>query len=211
MKFILILSVILTLFSCGTTRNGQLRLVKVNNHEIAVIEKNTKLAQQINQETELSTANIEPEIIQNHAGDITSEKPSELNQFKQTKQMDIAIPLTKKLEPEPTDTIKNKEIEQQALEAESRAKLALGFSIGAISMIIPFLSFLGILSFILGIVFYSKANKARYITPEGQKKLKISKGVLIAEGILIGIAALIIVIAFIVLLSAFSGFDFSFM
>jgi hypothetical protein len=115
MKFILILSVILTLFSCGTTRNGQLKLVKVNNHEIAVIEKNTKLSQPINQEAELSTANIEPEIIQNHAGDITSEKPSELNQFKQTKQMDIAIPLTKKLEPEPTDTIKNKEIEQQAL------------------------------------------------------------------------------------------------
>ena len=209
MKFIFVLSVIFTLVSCGATRNGQLRLVKVNNHEIAVIEKNTKISQPINQETELSTANIEHETIQNHTDVITSEKPFE---FKQTKQKTLEIPLTKKIEPEPTDTIKNKEIEQQALEAETRAKLALGFSIGAISMIIPFLSFLGILSFILGIVFYSKANKARYITPEGQKKLKISKGVLIAESILIGIAALIIVIAFIVLLSAFSGgFDFSFM
>jgi hypothetical protein len=202
MKFIFVLSVIFTLVSCGATRNGQLRLVKVNNHEIAVIEKNTKISQPINQEAELSTANIEHETIQNHTDVITSEKPFE---FKQTKQKTLEIPLTKKIEPEPTDTIKNKDIEQQALEAEKKAKLALGFSIGGLSIIVPFLSILGIISFILASVFYSKANNARYITPEGQQKLKISKGFLIAESILIGIIALIIIIVIIALIISFSG------
>lgn len=205
MKYFSVFFSLLILSACVTSRSGQLKLVKVNHHELAVIDKSSTVSHPINQEAEVSISSVETDNFQKQDNNIPSETSAELNQSNQTKQVALNFPLPKKIELEPTDSLTAKDIENQALEAENRAKIALGFSIGGLSMIIPVLGFLGILSFVVGIVFYSKANKARYITPEGQKKLKVSKGLLIADGILIGVFLFILLI-FLLLFSIFNGF-----
>lgn len=93
-----------------------------------------------------------------------------------------------------------------ALETEHLAKKSLNegissLSLSVLSIILPFVLLASIICFILGIVHYSKANKAPYSTPKAERRLSNAKGLLIASGVIIGLFILgIIIILSIVLL-----------
>ncbi len=200
------LCLISILAGCGSSRTGQLRLIKVNNQRLAVIERDDNQTVQ----TDVLIKESDDVGITNtiHLSDEISvaSKSNQLEYADRIRIKNVSALNVPQNKPSPEDTIiQSNEIADKALEAEKNSKLALGFSIGGLSIFIPFVGFLGIISFIIGAVFYGKANKSKYITPEGQRNLKISKVLIIIESVIIGIALLLTVIALLFIVLAFSS------
>ena len=186
--FIIFLSII---SSCGTFNswNGQLRFVKVDNQEIAVLEKTpqSEFATSVylnpaDLAEKTTNTEIAPVIIvgQNQQPQLIQKKENAVIQ--KSKNQKIAV---KELD---TDD----DVASQAYRAERDANIAMGFSIAALLF--------GIIPFIVGVTFYFKALSSRYITPLGDNRLKISKVFLIFETVVFALEILFVTVLILLLL-----------
>ena len=181
MKQFSLIFLISILASCGTfqTNVGHLRYVKVATKEVAVIEKsNSKDLSNIKEENlevgtekkeilfQVATSNLiyneETLLSENNNQDIKIEQKSTSRHIK--------------------DAGDEEEIVDQAIRTEKKASAAMFLSIAGILTIIPYL---GILPLLVGFIFYIIANSSRYITPFGEKRLKVAKTFLIIDSIIL--------------------------
>lgn len=103
------------------------------------------------------------------------------------------------LDDNPDDEPSEVEKVRVAIETEHLAKKSLNEGISSLvlsilSVILPFILLASLICFILGIVHYNRANKARFSTPKAERKLKNAKGLLIASGVIIGLFVLAIIV-----------------
>ena len=129
-----------------------------------------------------------------------TESPNDLAPFEEYK---VESPkATEYHDDEPTDLEKVR----VALETEHLAKKSLNEGISSLtlsilSIILPFILLASIICFILGVAHYTRANKARFSTPNAERKLRNAKGLLIASGVIIGlfVLALFIILSIVLL------------
>lgn len=187
----------LTLFSsCGVMhQSGHLRLVKTEKAEIPVIVKND--AKQSGLETNDFDATKDKESSVELTASNETQIPIETTD--ETLEVQVKVsPNVEDLEPDPTDEASNELVIQQATQAERQARTSVPlFGSALISIFMPYI---GIFIFIAGLIFYSKANSSRYITPFGQEKLRVSKILLILDSIILGLWFLFIALLLILLL-----------
>jgi hypothetical protein len=169
------------LASCGTfhTKVGHLRYVKVATKEVAVIEKsNSKDPSKIKEEY-LEVGTEKKEILfQAATSDLIDNEEILLSE---NKYQDIKIE-QKSTSRHIKDAGDDDEIVAQAIRTEKKASAAMFLSITGILTIIPYL---GILPLLVGFIFYIIANSSRYITPFGEKRLKVAKTFLIIDSIIL--------------------------
>lgn len=165
----------IVLSSCSTIgRYQSIRMVKVDKTETIVLDKEKQpephlkseqkqevnLAQKENSTSEFPEVNIISE---------DSEIEKSLIQKNNTKEADV--------EPEVDD--ENSKIIDQAVRAEKNAIASFILSIaGLITLILPYI---GIFPVIVSLILHARANKSRYITPFGEKRLKVSRILLILD------------------------------
>jgi len=184
MKYVLFfLTLSFLVASCGSLNNGKLRYVKTNNPSREVIEIPTKSTETDDRTfTSATTTTIETPI---QSSDIT---PSDAEI-----QADTEIAYQQELQQTNVDDSleqANAEIVDQAIQAEKNAKAAAIQS--GIGFITPLIPLLGIIMTILGLVFYKRASKSRYITLEGERNLRLSRVFLIIDAVIIGISVLFV-------------------
>lgn len=176
------------LASCGTiSQYGQLRLVKTGQNEVPVLEKNiaqgepNKGSESVNEEQQLVLASSEEK----------QESPIDLqNQLIVERSSEIKIEL-EDLEPEEDSEEAKQAIVDQAIKAEKNARTSsVLLSAGLISLFMPYL---GVIFYILGLIFYSKSKSSRYITPFGEGRLNTSKTLLIIDSVILGLWTLLFV------------------
>lgn len=176
------------LASCGTiSQYGQLRLVKTGQNEVPVLEKNiaqgepNKGSESVNEEQQLVLAFRE----------VKQESPIDLqNQLIVERSSEIKIEL-EDLEPEEDSEEAKQAIVDQAIKAEKNARTSsVLLSAGLISLFMPYL---GVIFYILGLLFYSKSKSSRYITPFGEGRLNTSKTLLIIDSVILGLWTLLFV------------------
>jgi hypothetical protein len=110
-------------------------------------------------------------------------------------------PDTLKIEEDSNDEREEVELMMsQAFRAEKLAKAAMGTSIAAVATLVGgLLGLIGLPLFIASLILYLLANKSRYITEKGARKLKVARVFLTIFGIILAVTLAIIIIAFLVL------------
>jgi len=191
MKYFTLIITIAILSSCGiyNSKTAHLRYVKVDNQEVAILEKTAK------KHIKETTAENENDISNNTAiVDATQtnfliQEP----QFSSVEKEQIS-----RIQQQSNNTTNDKKSDEeddvvnQAYLAEKDANIAMGFSIAA--------TLFGIIPFIIGLIFYKKAKSSRYITPIGERRLKVSKVFLIIETIIYGIEIIFVSLLILLLL-----------
>lgn len=179
MRIYRILFLLIILSSCSTLGRYQtIRLVKVEQTETVVLEKdkskkapteNTNTSDLVQAETTKENMNITDLNIS-----VSAQKDDQnVHKNSSIKKEDS--------EPEPEDEEENERIIEQANRAEKNAHASFFLSLaGLISLILPYI---GIFPFIVGIIFYSRSNSSRYITPFGDRRLEITKTILSLDAI----------------------------
>jgi len=191
MKYFTFIISIAILSSCGiyNSKIAHLRYVKVDNQEVAILEKtvNKEVKENTQKNGEYiseNTANIEANqtnlVVQNT-------QFSSVEKEKRSRIQPLVNKTTNYKKSDEDDDVVN-----QAYLAEKDANIALGFSIAA--------TLFGIFPFIFGLIFYKKASSSRYITPLGNRRLKISKVFLIIETVIYSIEILFVALLFLLLL-----------
>ena len=181
MKHFSLVFLIIILASCSTFHPyvGNLRYVKVATEEVAVIEKsNSKDPSKIKEENlEVGTEKKE-NLFQAATSDLIYNEKILLSK---NKNQQIKIE-QKSRSRQIKDASDDEEIVDQAIRTEKKASAAMFLSIAGILTIIPYL---GILPLLVGFIFYIIANSSRYITPFGEKRLKVAKAFLIIDSIIL--------------------------
>jgi len=181
MKHFSLVFLISILASCSTFHPnvGHLRYVKVATKEVAVIEKSTSKDPAKIKEENLEVAIKKKEILfQAATSDLIYNEEILLSE---NKNQDIKIE-QKSRSRQIKDAGDDEEIVAQAIRTEKKASAAMFLSIAGILTIIPYL---GILPLLVGFIFYIIANSSRYITPFGEKRLKVAKTFLIIDSIIL--------------------------
>jgi hypothetical protein len=191
MKYVLFfLTLSILVASCGSFNNGKLRFVKTNNTQREIIVTSAKSDEKEDRThsfattTTIETPNQSSDVNRSDA-EITSDRTIEPQQDIQQSSIDDSL------------TQDNSEIVDQAFQAERNAKAAAIQS--GIGIVTPFIPLLGIIMTILGLVFYKKANRSRYITLAGERNLRLSRVFLIIDAVIIGLS-LLFLLFFLVLL-----------
>ena len=92
------------------------------------------------------------------------------------------------------------EMVSQAFFAEKLSKAAMGTSIAAVASFVGgILGFIGIPLFIASLILYSIANRSRYNTEKGARKLKVARVFLTIFGIVLAVTLTIILLLFLFL------------
>ena len=181
MKHFSLVFLISILASCSSFHPnvGHLRYVKVATKEVAVIEKSTSKYPAKIKEENLEVAIEKKEIlIQAATSDLIYNEEIVLSE---NKNQDIKIE-QKSRSRQIKDAGDDEEIVAQAIRTEKKASAAMFLSITGILTIIPYL---GLLPLLVGFIFYIIANSSRYITPFGEKRLKVAKTFLIIDSIIL--------------------------
>jgi len=181
MKHFSLVFLISILASCSTFHPnvGHLRYVKVATKEVAVIEKSTSKDPAKIKEENLEVAIKKKEILfQAATSDLIYNEEILLSE---NKNQDIKIE-QKSRSRQIKDAGDDEEIVAQAIRTEKKASAAMFLSITGILTIIPYL---GLLPLLVGFIFYIIANSSRYITPFGEKRLKVAKTFLIIDSIIL--------------------------
>ncbi len=169
------------LISCGSLhhRNGNLKLVKSGSGEkIAVIEKETtQKVSRLTQDNFPKEENQEIQALANSSLEIINENQSTSARHKAYTNTPPATKIEKPQDLEPE--LSSEQIISQALRSEKNAKTAFGFSIGG--LITLFVPYIGIIGIIFGFIFYTRAHNARFITPNGESKLKSARTLLFID------------------------------
>jgi hypothetical protein len=194
LSILFLLGIVLT--SCGilNSGNGKLRYVRSEKGEITVVERQEKDPVQF---SEVAANNKE------ESNSETEETTSVLKEYSSVAGPD-AIVLT-----EDKNTQKKSEIPQQPLdlnpdederiideayEAERAANTSfILMVVGLISAIAPYL---GIIPFFIGLYFYSKSDRSRYITQFGERKQRSAQVVMIIDTVILSLWLLLIVTLF---------------
>ena len=193
MRFIFFLAILFFVTSCGALNlnSGSLRLVKTNNKETVVLEKELKSVTSDLVSPQLETANP-PE---NHQQVIAANTNNSLNNKSSLVHAKTSF-ISKISDVEPSDE-ENEAIVRQAIKAEKQANASFGlFLAGLISLTLPYL---GIIPFIIGLVLYLKAKNSRYITPFGDERLRKAKVVLIVDSVILALWFLMVILVFILI------------
>jgi|GEM_PF-4980958 len=181
MKHFSLVFLISILASCSSFHPnvGHLRYVKVATKEVAVIEKSTSKDPAKIKEENLEVAIKKKEILfQAATSDLIYNEEILLSE---NKNQDIKIE-QKSRSRQIKDAGDDEEIVAQAIRTEKKASAAMFLSITGILTIIPYL---GLLPLLVGFIFYIIANSSRYITPFGEKRLKVAKTFLIIDSIIL--------------------------
>lgn len=187
MRFIYLLLITYFISSCATNK---VRLVKNNDFHKTVVTVDHD-----QDENNFAVSNYEStnEIISEAIPSITSDKPD--IEDKNLKEKSKKRKTIKK-------EIDNEEIIKAARYAELKAKKSLDQSYigGGLFLLsfIPFVFFGAITMLILSLVNYSKANRSRYITPDGENYLNTTRIILFTVGIILFLLASL-VLAFVLL------------
>jgi hypothetical protein len=176
--------------SCGSFNNGKLRFVKTENAQREIIETSAKSVKTEDRTHSFATTTsietpVQSSDVDRSDAEIASDIAIEQKQDIQQTSIDDSLEQA------------NSEIVDQALQAERNAKAAAIQS--GIGIVTPFIPLLGIIMTILGLVFYKRASKSRYITLAGERNLRLSRVFLIIDAVIIGIS-LLFLLFFLVLL-----------
>lgn len=182
MKYVLFfLTLSCLVASCGSFNNGKLRFVKTDNVQREIIEASAKSVETKDRTHSFATTTSIETPVQSSdvdrsdaeiASDIAIEQQQDIPQTSIDDSLEQA----------------NSEIVDQALQADRNAKAAAIQS--GIGIVTPFIPLLGIIMTILGLVFYKRASKSRYITLAGERNLRLSRVFLIIDAVIIGISLL---------------------
>ena len=183
MKYVLIfLTLSFLVASCGSFHNGKLRYVKTNNIPREIIEPSAKSIETEDRTHPVVTSSsvettIQTSDVNRSSADIISDQTIEQQEEIQQPNMDDSLAQD------------NSETLGQAIQAERNAKAAAIQS--GIGLVTPFIPLLGIIMTILGLVFYKRASKSRYITLDGERNLRLSRVFLIIDAAIIGLYILL--------------------
>lgn len=199
------LSIIILCFfaltSCGVWNSGssKLRYVRSDKTEIVIVEREHAAkdkSKEIQPELELSQnqfvqedhgkipSNLTddqtpPPMEEDHLSNLWEEKPFQ--------QHELNHPMD--LNPD-----KDEQIIQEAYEAERAANTS--FILMLVGLISIFAPYLGIIPFIIGLIFYAKSDRSRYITQFGERKQRSAEVVMIIDGIILVLWLLLILTLF---------------
>ena len=188
MRFIYLLLITVFISSCATNK---IRLVKNNDFHKTVVTVDHE--HQDGNNLVVSNDESAKEMFSEAIPSITSDKPDiEDKNLKERSKKQKTI--KKKID--------NEEIIKAARYAEWKAKKSLDQSYigGGLFLLsfIPFIFFGAITMLILSLVNYSKANRSRYITPDGENYLNATRIILFTVGIILFLLASL-VLAFVLL------------
>jgi hypothetical protein len=180
-RLLLFISILLTISSCGTlSTGGKLRLVKTDKKETPVIERTFAAS-----EKETVTQRTEEPVVETFAASSESEELVSVSDETADPQASILkSKVVKDLEDkdaiEPDD---DEKIANEAIKAERDANVSLFLFVGGlISAIVPYL---GIIPFIIGLIFYSRSKRARYITPFGDNRTRLATIFMIIDAVIL--------------------------
>jgi len=190
MKFSFAILLILIFASCSMmNQHGHFRLVKVEQKDVVILEKT-----ELPESNEFTHKNVSEELSDRSGSGksgntLNSEDNPSINEIIPQKKQDGQ---GDDLEPEEEETDSDEEIVDQAIRAENNAKLSIGlFGGGIISIILPLV---GVFFFIFGLVFYNRAKNSRYITADGERNLRMSRGLMIFDAVVLSLWALLILL-----------------
>lgn len=188
MRFLYLLLITILISSCASNK---IRLVKNKDFQRAVVTVDTEIQEEITLAYSNKEASIET--VSESVPNTTLDAIINENRIEPSKNQ-----LTSKKKKK----VDNKEIIRAARKAEWNAKKARNQSfIGGGIFLLSFIPFAGIAALvmlILALLNYSKANRSRYITPDGERYLLTARIVLIVMGVLL-LLLLSLVLAFIFL------------
>jgi hypothetical protein len=180
-----LLALILSSCSIYGSSNGKLRYVRSENKEIAVLDKT---AERDNNVEYLSQKEIVQEVLTSKntvvqsTSDVTEIKDdfdahdTELEKIELSNQHRTTQPLD--LNPD-----EDERIIQEAYDAERAANTS--FILLLVGLISAFFPYIGIIPFLIGLIFYSKGDRSRYITQFGERKLRSAKVVMIIDSVIL--------------------------
>jgi hypothetical protein len=183
---------VLALSSCSVygPGNGKLRYVRSDKGEIAIVERTEN--EHLNSFQDLEKANISvvdytAEALPEQKVNLTDQGSIALDKVSVEKTEETAKP--KDLNPDLDERILD-----EAYEAERAANTSFILLLaGLISAIAPYL---GIIPFIIGLIFYAKSDRSRYITQFGERKQRSAQAVMIIDTVILSLWLLLIVALF---------------
>jgi hypothetical protein len=190
--FTFLVLLVFLLSSCGSLgpANGKLRYVKTDQGTKVVLDRaDETTADLVESESPQKEESTIPEVNEftSKATDFTvvSEHISIKRNVEDIET--IAQPL--ELNPD-----EDERIVQEAYEAERAANTSLILMV--IGLVSAFAPYLGIIPFFIGLYFYSKSDRSRYITQYGERRLQSAQVVLIIDSVILILWLLLIVALF---------------
>lgn len=189
---------VLILSSCSIygSSNGKLRYVRSENKEIAVLDKSDE---RDNHEEYLSQKEIVQEVLisKNSSVESTTEVTDIKDGFSRIDSAAEKNDLSNRdqtTQPLDLNSDLDERIIDEAYEAERAANTSfILLLIGLISAIVPYL---GIIPFIIGLIFYAKSDRSRYITQFGERKQQSAQVVMIIDTVILSLWLLLILALF---------------
>lgn len=178
---------VLILSSCSIygSSNGKLRYVRSENEEIAVLDKSDERE---NHEEYLSQKEIVQEVLISKNSSVESR--TEVTEIKddfggidsaaEKNELSNRDQSTQPLDLNPDE---DERIVQEAYDAERAANTS--FILLLVGLISVFFPYLGLIPFLIGLIFYSKGDRSRYITQFGERKLRSAKVVMIIDSVVL--------------------------
>lgn len=190
-SYLFLLVLVLSSCSIYSPGNGKLRYVRSDKGEIAIVERAEKEVSTISQDQEKIALNEniaetlpdQKVILIDHGSDGSDQ----LDKVSQEEIDQTALP--KDLNPDLDERIID-----EAYEAESAANTS--FILMLVGLISAFAPYLGIIPFIIGLIFYAKSDRSRYITQFGERKQRSAQVVMIIDSVILSLWLLLIVALF---------------
>jgi hypothetical protein len=176
-----IILVAFVLVSCGALQStgGKLRLVKTGNEgEVLVIEKSA--GERPNHIEEVHLEKLTGSTIQ-----IPSEQSTTASMLNDGLSSSEQVVPSNRTIAKPQDLLPDEDerIIQEALQAEGDANTSFWLFLSGLSS--AFLPYLGIIPFIIGLIYYSRSRNSRYITQFGERRSNAATVLLVIDGVIL--------------------------
>ncbi len=194
LSILFLLGIVLTSCAILNSGNGKLRYVRSEKGEITVVERPGKDQVQAS------------EVAVNNKEESNSETEGTVSDRKEYTAAEVVddVKVTEETreekkskipqQPQDLNPDEDERIIDEAYEAERAANTSfILMVVGLISAIAPYL---GIIPFFIGLYFYSKSDRSRYITQFGERKQRSAQVVMIIDTVILSLWLLLIVALF---------------
>lgn len=181
MKYLLITIIALFFFSCGNQKMRYTRVLPSLKAETSTEAKTQTLR--------IAEDQLSDELSETAVTEVPTEIESNLS-LEHSEQLE---PVIYALTPKDSVVVIQRTDEttvDAALRAQKHAQISVGFMIGAI--VGHLFVFPGIILLIVGIIFYVKASRAKYITEKGTKAQKVARTLMVLNFVIMMLAVILI-------------------
>lgn len=192
-SYLFLLVLVLSSCSIYSPGNGKLRYVRSEKGEISIVERSEK-------GHSIATQDLEKEnvLVVENSTEILSQQNESLRDEVNKEVIDSDKVSNEKVseraEPKDLNPDLDERIIDEAYEAERAANTS--FILMLVGLISAFAPYLGIIPFIIGLIFYTKSDRSRYITQFGERKQQSARVVMIIDTIILSLWLLLIVALF---------------